>query len=65
MRRCLSVALLALIATTFGARGLVAEVLEVGARAPELGGGAWINSAPLTTAGLRGRVVLVDFWTFG
>ncbi|HEY9404519.1 MAG TPA: peptide-methionine (R)-S-oxide reductase MsrB [Pyrinomonadaceae bacterium] len=25
----------------------------------------WINSAPLTLEGLRGRVVLVDFWTFG
>jgi peptide-methionine (R)-S-oxide reductase len=25
----------------------------------------WINSDPLTLEGLRGRVVLVDFWTFG
>ena len=25
----------------------------------------WINSAPLTLAALRGKVVLVDFWTFG
>jgi hypothetical protein len=33
--------------------------------APELGAGPWINSAPLTMAGLRGRVVLVEFWTFG
>ena len=24
----------------------------------------WLNSRPLTTAGLRGRVVLVDFWTY-
>jgi thiol-disulfide isomerase/thioredoxin len=24
----------------------------------------WINSAPLTLAGLRGKVVLVEFWTF-
>ncbi len=24
----------------------------------------WLNSAPLTMAGLRGRVVLVDFWTY-
>jgi thiol-disulfide isomerase/thioredoxin len=34
-------------------------------RAPELGDGTWINSGPLTVEGLRGRVVLVDFWTFG
>ena len=35
-------------------------------RAPELiGAGGWINTeAPLSLAGLRGRVVLLDFWTF-
>ncbi len=33
--------------------------------APELAEGKWINSDALTLAGLRGRVVLVDFWTFG
>ncbi len=26
--------------------------------------GAWINSKPLTIAALRGKVVLVDFWTY-
>lgn len=32
---------------------------------PEFGGGTeWINSAALTPAALRGKVVLVDFWTF-
>ncbi len=35
-------------------------------QAPALVSGVpWINSAPLTLEGLRGRVVLVDFWTFG
>jgi thiol-disulfide isomerase/thioredoxin len=24
----------------------------------------WLNSEPLTPEGLRGRVVLVDFWTY-
>ena len=33
--------------------------------APEISGGTWINSDPLTLKGLRGRVVVVDFWTFG
>jgi cytochrome c biogenesis protein CcdA/thiol-disulfide isomerase/thioredoxin len=26
--------------------------------------GAWINSKPLTLAALRGKVVLIDFWTY-
>ena len=28
------------------------------------GATGWLNSPPLTTAGLRGKVVLVDFWTY-
>jgi thiol-disulfide isomerase/thioredoxin len=28
------------------------------------GATGWLNSAPLTPQGLRGRVVLVDFWTY-
>jgi len=33
--------------------------------APEFAKGNWINSDPLTLNGLRGHVVLVEFWTFG
>src|SRR4029434_3714469 len=28
------------------------------------GATGWLNSEPLTPEGLRGRVVLVDFWTY-
>ena len=35
------------------------------AAAPELAAGDWINSAPLKLNELRGRVVLIEFWTFG
>ena len=35
------------------------------AAAPELAQGEWINSEPLTLKNLHGRVVLIDFWTFG
>ncbi|MFN2454479.1 MAG: redoxin domain-containing protein [Pyrinomonadaceae bacterium] len=34
-------------------------------RAPALSQGTWINSEPLKLEALRGRVVVVDFWTFG
>ncbi len=36
-------------------------------RAPELTGGrGWLNTdKPLTIAGLKGKVVLLDFWTYG
>ncbi len=34
--------------------------------APDFAGiSNWFNSAPLTMAKLRGKVVLVDFWTYG
>ena len=28
------------------------------------GATGWLNSEPLTSAGLRGKVVLIDFWTY-
>ncbi|WP_372784163.1 cytochrome c biogenesis protein DipZ [Phenylobacterium sp.] len=31
---------------------------------PLTGAVAWLNSPPLTAEGLRGRVVVVDFWTY-
>lgn len=36
---------------------------EVRIHAPEIGR-AWINSPPLSTRGLRGRAILVDFWDY-
>ncbi len=39
--------------------------LPVEGRLPAFDGATgWLNSAPLTPEGLRGRVVLVDFWTY-
>ncbi len=39
--------------------------LPVEGQLPSLAGAVeWINSPPLTAAGLRGKVVLVDFWTY-
>ncbi len=47
------------------AGGARAGALRPGTAAPEIGGAPWINSAPLTIAGLRGKVVAVEFWTYG
>ena len=42
-----------------------ADVLPVEGRLPTFEGATgWLNSEPSTPAGLRGRVVLVDFWTY-
>jgi hypothetical protein len=55
-----AVALAALVAN-----GAYAQALRIGAAAPDFAGGPWINSTPLTIEALRGRVILVDFWTYG
>jgi thiol-disulfide isomerase/thioredoxin len=42
-----------------------AQALPVEGPSPALNGAtSWLNGPALTTAGLRGKVVLVDFWTF-
>lgn len=38
---------------------------RIGRPAPEMSGGPWINSKPLSFPSLRGRVILVEFWTYG
>jgi hypothetical protein len=53
-----------LLATT-GTGEAAGTLVAVGQAAPEITGGPWINSEPLSLAGLRGRVVLVEFWTYG
>src|SRR5882757_8358306 len=36
-----------------------------GRQMPDLdGGAAWLNAAPLSSKSLRGKVVLVNFWTY-
>ena len=64
-RRRASLFLVAFLAAGFVAGPVAGQALRLGAAAPDVAGERWINSEPLTTASLRGRVVLVEFWTFG
>ena len=51
--------------TPAAANGLSANALPVEGDLPSLAGAtAWLNSPPLDAAALRGKVVLVDFWTY-
>ena len=38
---------------------------RVGLPAPEITNKTWLNSQPKRLTDLRGKVVLVEFWTFG
>lgn len=37
----------------------------VGMKAPDITNETWLNSAPLYLGDLKGKVVMVEFWTFG
>src|SRR5262249_16094564 len=41
------------------------QPFATGKPAPDISGGPWLNSKPLTSSDLKGRVVLVEFWTYG
>ena len=64
-RRARLAAVLTLVALGMGAALAVAQAPRVGQAAADISAGRWINSAPQTIDGLRGRVVAIDFWTFG
>src|SRR5918992_1183414 len=67
--KALILALSLLSSSLFGyERGVVMFAQErARVRAPEIQGGrGWLNTdKPLSLAGLKGKVVLLDFWTYG
>ena len=71
-RRFIGAAAAALGAATLGVIGSAAQQtacaaagLPDGSPIPPLSGATeWLNSPPLTPASLRGRVALIDFWTY-
>ena len=58
----LSLAVISPVTTPGDAAG---RQVRVGQAAPEITGAPWINSEPLSLGALRGRVVMVEFWTYG
>jgi len=56
----------AVAAPGFGGDASTIQLVETRAAAPNFVGiSKWFNSAPLSISDLRGKVVLVDFWTYG
>jgi len=50
----------------FVASAPAAHAQQARAEAPEFQAGEWINTKrPITLGDLKGKVVLLDFWTFG
>ena len=44
---------------------VAAHARLLGSPAPEIENQTWINSAPVKLADLRGKVVFLQFWTYG
>ena len=63
-RRGLAAGLVLVTALALSVGAAIAQV-RAGRAAPDIAGSPWLNSPPLTINGLRGRVVLVEFWTHG
>ena len=53
------------VTMSVGPAALAQHGPRIGQPAPEIMGGPWINSEPLSLEKLRGRVVFVEFWTYG
>lgn len=63
MKRLATLALLALLIACQAPAAMTRELAKP-VPAPGIEAKIWINSAPLTLKELRGKVVLVEFWTF-
>jgi hypothetical protein len=64
-RRLLGRAAMIIAAAQFGMIGSADAKSSKTVELASLGSAtAWLNSQPLTAALLRGRVVLIDFWTY-
>jgi thiol-disulfide isomerase/thioredoxin len=64
MRRAPFVPMLAMLLACGASTSAGGPAATVAPELPRLGREYWINSPPLTLAGLRGRPALIEFWTF-
>jgi thiol-disulfide isomerase/thioredoxin len=64
-RNVIATSIAAVVIVLALSRGLSHGRTVVGVEAPDINAERWINSKGLTLAELRGKVVLVEFWTFG
>lgn len=62
--RFLLAAVPVIVAAVFAGGIAPAQSRWIGRPAPEISPGEWLNSPPLRLRDLRGRVVLLEFWTF-
>ncbi|MBI3536404.1 MAG: hypothetical protein HY070_02395 [Chloroflexi bacterium] len=47
-------------------KGIVEAIVKPqGPLAPEIASATWLNSPALSSAQLRGKVVVIEFWTYG
>ncbi len=64
-RRILRAAAMSIAAAQLGIVGSAAAQFAIDSESPSLAGAsAWLNSQPLQMRELRGKVVLVNFWTY-
>jgi thiol-disulfide isomerase/thioredoxin len=64
MSRFVRLSLLSLLALSPAARAAETVLHDLGPAPAFTGIAGWLNSPPLTMQGLRGKVVLVDFWAY-
>ncbi|MBI5358651.1 cytochrome c biogenesis protein DipZ [Candidatus Amesbacteria bacterium] len=50
--------------TKFEDKAIKKQLPKLGNASEIIAGGQWFGSTPLTIAGLKGKVILIDFWTY-
>ena len=64
--RCIYKVMVAALLLALGGQSSASTgTLRIGDPAPKIDGSEWINSQRLTMNDLSGRVVLIEFWTYG